>query len=474
MKIRWFGLGLFLLLSLAACSSKGGTNQPSTATVPSGISGVANVSSIEILPNPPDSQQQRILIHGDLPEKCAVLGNPSVQQSGSNFDITIPFSRTSDPNCGQESSGFDTVVNINTSTLAPGSYTIHASSISTGFNIPAEVSSITATPVPSDNSQDLTTVSTPSDSNSGQPETTPTEAASPAVPNEITPQAGSPTSCTNKLAFFADITIPDGTLFKQGEAFTKTWRLRNEGTCAITSAYTLVFATGDPLNGPLTSPMPNIQPGEIADLSLNLSAPNQGGTYGANYEFRDPDGRRFGVNSNGVDYIWVEIKVDWSNSSSQLASTTTAATPATLPVIGNCSYTENPGYIDQILALVNAARANEGVHALSPNPLLMAAAKIHSLDMGCNNFLDHTGSDGSKAKDRMIAQGYKPTYSAENIYAGATEYGADAQGAFDWWMNSPVHRKNILNARPTEVGIGYVNVPGSNFGGYYTMVFGKP
>ena len=104
----------------------------------------------------------------------------------------------------------------------------------------------------------------------------------------------------------------------------------------------------------------------------------------------------------------------------------------------------------------------------------MAAAKVHSIDMGCNNFLDHTGSDGSKARTRIIGEGYSPSYAAENIYAGATEFGADAQGAFDWWMNSPVHRKNIMNPRPTEVGIGFVNVPSSSFGGYYTMVFAAP
>jgi uncharacterized protein YkwD len=272
------------------------------------------------------------------------------------------------------------------------------------------------------------------------------------------------------MAFFADITVPDGTDFKQGETFTKTWRLRNEGTCAITSSYTLVFASGDPLNGPLTSPMPDINPGQVADLSINLTAPDQGGTYAANYEFRDPKGSRFGVNSNGVDTIWVEIRVSWTGSQAVTANATTPSVPMT----GACTYSENQSYVDQILSLVNAARANEGVPALSPNSALMAAAMVHSIDMGCNNFLDHTGSDGSKARDRIIAQGYNPSYAAENIYAGATQYGADAQGAFDWWMNSPVHRNNLLNSRPTEAGIGFVSVMNSDYGGYFTMVFAKP
>lgn len=300
----------------------------------------------------------------------------------------------------------------------------------------------------------------------------PVESSAVKSPTQMpTSQPDKSASCMNKMAFFADVTVPDGTLFKQGETFTKTWRLRNEGTCTIDQNYSLVFASGDPLSGPLTAPMPGITPGQVVDLSLNLSAPSQGGTYAANYEFQDPQGNRFGVNSSGVDYIWVEIKVDWISGKETVAAATTSS-PA--PITGDCSYGENPAYLDQILSLVNNARVADGESPLSPNPLLMAAAKVHSIDMGCHNFLDHTGSDGSKARDRMIAQGYKPTYAAENIYAGATQYGADAQGAFDWWMNSPVHRKNILNARPTEVGIGYVNVPGSDFGGYYTMVFAKP
>ncbi len=460
--------GAILLAILAACSNNTSRQTVSPSLVDQ--TGQAEISSIEVLPLEAGSTQQRVLVQGKLPGSCAVLGEIKSERQDLIFTLSATYTQTSTSNCPTTPIEFDKVINLDITQLSPGVYTVQAGSVSTAFTISEAVAAAEPTQIP----------------NSPIPQ--PTESVSPPVPIPATPTVEPPAApgvvpvtsdCINKVAFYADVTIPDGTVFKQGETFTKTWSIRNEGTCTITEGYTLVFAAGDPLDGPLTSPMPEIAPGQIADLSVNLAAPKQGGKYGANYEFRDPNGNRFGVNSNGIDYIWVEIVVDWGNS--QASNTTSGSgtnaggsSSVTVSTPANCSFTENPGYLDTILNLVNAARSAEGVAPLTANAALMAAAKVHSIDMGCNNFLDHTGSDGSKARNRIIAQGYNPSYAAENIYAGATEYGADAQGAFDWWMNSPVHKKNILNARPTEVGIGFVNVPGSNFGGYYTMVFARP
>lgn len=453
-------IGVILLSILAACTSRT-TIQQGTLT-PELKTGMAEIIAIEVLPVTQGEPMQRVLIQGSVPSSCAQLEEVSAERVDKIFSLTAAYSQSSFQNCDSTSVAFDKVINLDIANLDPGIYTVQAGNISTTFSIAETIAVVNQT------------TTEPS------PEPQPTESPAGRVTEPATPTSQAPVGpatipitgdCNNKAAFYADVTIPDGTVFNQGEPFTKIWRIRNEGTCTITQEYSLVFAAGDPLDGPLTSPMPEIAPGQTADLSINLAAPKQGGKYGANYEFRDPKGNRFGVNSNGIDYIWVEIIVDWGNSQASTTGTTTSAT-VSAPV--NCSFTENPGYLDTILNLVNAARSAEGVAPLAANSALMAAAKVHSIDMGCNNFLDHTGSDGSKARTRIIGQGYSPSYAAENIYAGATEYGADAQGAFNWWMNSPVHRKNILNPRPTEVGIGFVNVPSSSFGGYYTMVFAAP
>jgi hypothetical protein len=127
----------------------------------------------------------------------------------------------------------------------------------------------------------------------------------------VTPAPDS--GCSNKAAFDADVTVSDGAFFRQGTPFTKTWRIRNLGTCTWGSGYTLIFVKGSQLGGPLSQPLPALKPGEIADISIDLTTPYQGGTYWGIYAFQDPQGRRFAVSSDGLDLIWVEINVSWFN-----------------------------------------------------------------------------------------------------------------------------------------------------------------
>jgi hypothetical protein len=52
-----------------------------------------------------------------------------------------------------------------------------------------------------------------------------------------------PSSC-DKAQFITDVTVPDGTTFPAGTTFTKTWRLKNVGSCTWTTSYQLVFYSG--------------------------------------------------------------------------------------------------------------------------------------------------------------------------------------------------------------------------------------
>ena len=47
--------------------------------------------------------------------------------------------------------------------------------------------------------------------------------------------------------FVSDLTFPDGSSVAPGAAFTKTWRLQNNGTCAWDTSYSLVWTGGDDL-----------------------------------------------------------------------------------------------------------------------------------------------------------------------------------------------------------------------------------
>ncbi|MCK9895536.1 CAP domain-containing protein [Frankia sp. AgB32] len=120
----------------------------------------------------------------------------------------------------------------------------------------------------------------------------------------------------------------------------------------------------------------------------------------------------------------------------------------------------------QVVALTNAERERVGLHPLSVDPTLAAAADAHSRDMAARGFFAHTSPDGRSVSDRVVALGYRYSRVAENIAAGQTS----AEEVVTGWMNSPGHRANILIPQLRQIGVGYAT--GGEFGTYWTQVFG--
>jgi hypothetical protein len=112
------------------------------------------------------------------------------------------------------------------------------------------------------------------------------------------------------VAFVKDVTIPDGTQLSTGEAFTKTWRLQNRGTCTWTPDYMLVYTSGDQM-GPTTAVrLPgNVPPGGTVDVSVTLTAPAVNGYQRSYWMLRNPSGALFGSGSKANEAFYVEIKV---------------------------------------------------------------------------------------------------------------------------------------------------------------------
>ncbi len=137
----------------------------------------------------------------------------------------------------------------------------------------------------------------------------PTEAPT-ATPTTTAPAVtDTPEACTDRAAFVSE-TIPDGTLFKPGEAFTKTWTLRNAGTCTWTTRYALRFYNGDQMGGANQTQLPKeVLPGGQITLSVNLTAPAQPGTYRGNWMLMNDQGKLFGLGEQGTTAFWVEIDV---------------------------------------------------------------------------------------------------------------------------------------------------------------------
>jgi hypothetical protein len=115
------------------------------------------------------------------------------------------------------------------------------------------------------------------------------------------PPTNTPSPCNNAL--YISETVPDGTEFEVGENFTKTWRLKNVGTCTWNTSYKLKFGSGDKMGGPSSQNLAQaVGPNETVDISVALKAPASAGTYKGVWQIVDDGGNTFVYN------IWVEIK----------------------------------------------------------------------------------------------------------------------------------------------------------------------
>ncbi|MDY7041404.1 MAG: NBR1-Ig-like domain-containing protein [Chloroflexota bacterium] len=109
-----------------------------------------------------------------------------------------------------------------------------------------------------------------------------------------TPAPGPTAGCTLDALWIADVTVPDNTEFAAGTAFTKTWQVRNSGTCTWETGTKLVFASGERMGGPTMVDVPPLAPDSQTDVSVNLTAPAVPGIYESNWQFLTPDGTIFG------------------------------------------------------------------------------------------------------------------------------------------------------------------------------------
>lgn len=91
-----------------------------------------------------------------------------------------------------------------------------------------------------------------------------------------------------------DVTIPDNTVMTPGQAFTKTWRIKNAGICPWGAGYVLTYAGYEyQMSGQFTPFTEVIQPGQEVDVSVQFKAPDQAGVYTSAWSMRNPAGRTF-------------------------------------------------------------------------------------------------------------------------------------------------------------------------------------
>ncbi|MCD4673417.1 MAG: hypothetical protein K8R77_12205 [Anaerolineaceae bacterium] len=436
---------LFIVLLILAAAGCGGQ-------VPSAGDATLTIDRLAVLPHEAETAPLMVIMHGHTDNSCFTVISEEITQNEDQVEIVPRTQFTASGDCQTGEFPFERIISLDLSTLPDGPLTIRSGAARVQY-MPAGAEP-EAQPTPATPSEEPAAAPTAAEA---EPTAAPEPTSAPA--SQTAPQK----DCINKAAYYDDITIPDGTSFDPGEEFTKTWRVRNEGSCTWAAEYSLIYDNGDLMGAETSNPIPAAAPGDIIDISMDMTAPSRAGAYTGNWQFKADNDETFGLGSTGEGLLWVKIGVRNTGG----GQTTTGTS-------GSCAYEKQGDVEAQVLSLINNARSQRGLKTLALNSLLSKAALNHSADMACQDFVGHNGSDGSTWYTRIEDLGLAYTSASENIYVGNPSFGGTPQGAFEWWMNSQVHRDNILDSSFTRIGVGCVYSAASSYGGYYTLVFSRP
>lgn len=132
----------------------------------------------------------------------------------------------------------------------------------------------------------------------------------------------------NRAAFISE-TVPDGTSYNSGQTFTKSWRLRNDGTCTWNPEYRLVFYSGDQMGASNSVKLNKyVKPGEQVDFLVDFKAPSKAGTYTSYWRLQADDGSRF-----AQVFTLIKVAAPFFAVTSVQISATPAAYSGICPVI---------------------------------------------------------------------------------------------------------------------------------------------
>ena len=145
----------------------------------------------------------------------------------------------------------------------------------------------------------------------------------------------------------------------------------------------------------------------------------------------------------------------------------TAANPGLVFAWNNLSFSSTEE--DHMITLTNQARASNGLKALIEDGTLTQVARQRAKYIYDNEYPYHTQKDGKTAFTILQSLGYCYKVAGENL--GYNNFADDqsTQAQFNWFMNSPGHRANILGSTYDHIGVGAWK--GSNSSSAYYHVF---
>jgi len=153
--------------------------------------------------------------------------------------------------------------------------------------------------------------------------------ASPTLP---LPTTG---TCYN-AAYVSDVTIPDGTTLTAGSSFTKTWSVKNTGTCAWTKDFLIKFASGSQMGGTTTAIGSAVAVGSSINVSVKMTVPTTAGSYTGYWRMATNSGELFG------GYVSVTIVSAAIPTGTMTGTATITRTPTVTPIIIVVTATPGP------------------------------------------------------------------------------------------------------------------------------------
>ena len=109
---------------------------------------------------------------------------------------------------------------------------------------------------------------------------------------------GTTTTTTTSSCYHAtlvsDVTVPNGTEFKPGDAFTKTWEIKNSGTCDWTNDFKITYVGGNLFGSDTTKIRRFVGEGDTTNISLSMVAPSGSGSVTSSWQMANDSGTLFG------------------------------------------------------------------------------------------------------------------------------------------------------------------------------------
>lgn len=129
-----------------------------------------------------------------------------------------------------------------------------------------------------------------------------------------------------------------------------------------------------------------------------------------------------------------------------------------------------------IVEITNTVRKDAKLGQVIVNPQLTQAARAYATLLAKSGKFSHD-ADGTLG-DRTGRVGYAHCTIAENLALHQDSRGFESRAlavsAMEGWLNSPGHRKNLMTAEMTEIGVAVAKAPDKDAKYIAVQLFGRP